>query len=262
MKINKLLLTSIIGLLLLGYVNAQEIPEKIYKEMTFESNQVSKWFKYSSKSIYKYDDNGILKYNDIRGDGKYYTEYDNHGNEIYSKLRDCEGYTEYQYDSKGNIIYKKMNNTTDDFITETYREYDSGNRIIYEKQYSYNKGKEDKPSEHWYKYDKNGYLIYEKLTASYSSGFYEYYYENDTYGNHIHRSGTGVELFWEYKYDSEGRIIYFKEKNQEQWYSYNGNETFTCQRYLSGDKKTYTYENILISDNGKTKTIVKYFSVD
>ena len=262
MKIKKISLICIMGILLLSSVNSQTIEEKIYKEMNFEGNQVSKWIKFSSKSIYKYDDNGILKYNDIRGDGKYYSNYDNHGNVIYSKLKDCDDYTEYKYDSKGNIVYKKNNNKTDDYIVEVYYEYDSGNRIIYEKQYAYNKGKEEKPSEHWYKYDNNGYLIYEKLTAAYSSGYFEYYYENDLHGNHIHRSGTGVELFWEYRYDSEGRVIYYKEKNQEKWYSYGVNEIFTCQRYLSGDKKTYSYEADIYTDNGKTKTTVKYFSID
>lgn len=258
----KKILLIILTVLLFAKLFTQEIPEKIYKEMNFLDGSVSKWFKFSSKSIYKYDDNGILKFYDIRGDGKYYSNYDDHGNEIYSKLKDCESYNEYKYDSKGNAIYKKINNTTDDYIVEIYLEYDSGNRVIYEKQYAYNKGKEEKPSEHWYKYDKNGYLIYEKLTAPYSSGYYEYYYENDSYGNHIHRSGTGVELFWEYKYDSKGRVIYLKEKNQEKWFSFSENETFTCQRYLSGDKKTYSYETEIVSDNGKTKTTVKYFSID
>ena len=265
MKIKRVAVIAISIFLFCG-LNAQEIADKIHREININGEYISKWFIYDRKEIYEYDDYGILQYQDITGEGKYYHSYNDYGNVSYSKLRDGDTFYDYEYDSNGNIIYKKMTSPSDKYVLETYYEYDSKNRIIHEKSCPFINNKQNTPSEHWYKYDNQNRMIYEKENAvsigsSKGSSYFEYYYEYDSYGNKIHRSGSGAELFWEYKYDSNGRVIYSKDKNYETWYSYGNNEKITCNVYSSGSR-SYSMEAYYSSDDGKIITKVFYFCRD
>ena len=115
---------------------AQELGEKIYKEVTVEGEQLYKWVEYYS--ITEYDSNGKeIHYKDSDGDEEWY-EYDSKGNQIHEKS--SSGDEEWwEYDSDGNQIHCK---NSDGY--EWWYEYDSkGNQIHY---------KTSKGYEWWYEY--------------------------------------------------------------------------------------------------------------
>ena len=115
---------------------AQELGEKIYKEVTVEGEQLYKWVKYYS--ITEYDSNGKeIHYKNSNGDEEWW-EYDSKGNQIHYKS--SNGYEVWQeYDSDGNQIHCK---NSDGY--EWWYEYDSKGNEIHSK---YSDG-----DERWYEY--------------------------------------------------------------------------------------------------------------
>jgi YD repeat-containing protein len=109
---------------------AQDLGEKIYKEVTVEGEQLYKWVEYYS--ITEYDSNGNeIHYKDSYGYEKWY-EYDSNGNEIHYKSSDgCEWW--YEYDSKGNQIHYKTSKGYECWYEYTF--YPNGN-VKTEKAYS------------------------------------------------------------------------------------------------------------------------------
>ena len=96
---------------------AQELGEKIYKEVTVEGEQLYKWVKYYS--ITEYDSKGNqIHYKDSNGDEVWW-EYDSKGNQIHSKYSDGDEWW-YEYDSKGNEIHSKYSDGDERWYEYTF----------------------------------------------------------------------------------------------------------------------------------------------
>lgn len=134
-------------------VTAQELGEKIYKEVTVEGEQLYKWVEYSE--ITEYDLNGKeIHSKDSDGDEWWY-ESDSKGNEIHSK--DSDGYEWWwEYDSNGKEIHYK----TSSGYEEWYESDSNGNKIHSKNSYG---------CECWYEYTfhPNGNVKTEKVYSTF-----------------------------------------------------------------------------------------------
>ena len=226
---------------------AQEVGEKVYKEIIVNGEKASKWFEV--KAITEYDAKGnIIHDNPAPIGGEKWYEYDAKGNQIHIKwengeqwikyndlgkrihTRSTEGKEEwYEYDAKGNEVHVKTN-----YNYESWKEYDVKGNIIYEKIDGIRFGSDEK----WYEYDAKGNRIHEK----WSDGF-DIWSEYDARGNLIHekRSNDIEDL---YEYDTKGNLKYHKQingipKNNEYWYDEKGNKIHS----IEGEREWWTEYN-------------------
>ena len=191
-------------------VFAQQLGERVYKEVVVDGQQVGKWLEVYGVS--EYDTNGRIihkKSLDLGKDERFY-EYDTKGNLIHEKGQgtwDDEYW--YEYDAKGNLVREIYNhNIPDSYNTSLKKlgwdlkyeyEYDTNGKVIHKKS--------SKGNEYWYEYDAKGNLIHEKSNDN------EYWYEYDAKGNLVHKIYSIVSAYSSleqnslYKYDAKGNKI-------------------------------------------------------
>ena len=154
---------------------------------------------------YEYDERGNLVHYKNSHSEQFF-EYDENDNKVSEKF--YYWVTTFKYDSRGNKIYSNMDGREEWFA------YDSHNNLIY----SY-EGEDEKWFE--YEYDDNGnvtHKVSKYYTMAYGETGYRYrkafncrdeWYEYDKYNNVIHyKDSTTFEKWYEYEYDSKGRIIH------------------------------------------------------
>lgn len=236
-------------------VFAQQLGEKVYKDITALGQKYSKWFRVKEVAEYNEDGNKIL-------------ERDYLGTE-----------TSYEYDGKNNLIHKKSISivTKLPLAVEFWYEYDTAGNKTYQK---INTG--ESIEEWWYQYDNRGNINY----VRYKSGKddIETWFDNDNYGNHIQaNSSNNKTTIWQYEYDTSGKILYtlevsgslvwqnwyrydangnkIYEKNeygQENWYDYNDKGNIIYEKSARrGSEEWYEYE---YGNNGKVKKHIIYKS--
>ncbi|MCR5437112.1 MAG: hypothetical protein K6E97_08620 [Treponema sp.] len=205
---------------------AQNIGDKVYKEVEVNGEKLFKWLLYETLNEYNSDEKiihkltfeekvykskyetGITAKTTIKTDWWY--EYDVNGNLIHSKSSKDEEEWWYEYDSNGKEIHGKNSKGL-----EYWKEYDSKGNMIHEKNsnnidfwHEYNSegkeihGKNSKGLEWWYEYNSKGKCVHTK----YSDGK-EWWYEYDSKGFNIHtRKSDGTEWFFEYEFYSNGKM--------------------------------------------------------
>lgn len=244
MKKNTLFL--ILFITIIYTINAQNIGDKVYKELTIDNKTVYKWCElYSTK-----------EYNEQGKETRYTSSvvdrintYDNNGNKTYTK----ELYffsvptvyeTTYEYNQYGKLILEKSIKDGKK-INEKYYEYDSNGNQIHTKS-------ED--TEEWNDYDDKKNLIHTKMKSKIQNStskketdiYYEYndhgklvYYKQIAYGYMIEYEGT-------YKWDDKDRILYRKElcyKNGEPQYFYEYNYEVNEKGVTIHEKDSIPYYN-------------------
>ncbi len=100
MRFSKICIAVIILTMAFSSIFAQELGDKIYKELTVDGEKVSRLFKYDS-----------------------FAEYDSKGNKIHHKASNWENW--WKYDSKGNLLHRRTNYNEEEFYEYTY--WDNGN---------------------------------------------------------------------------------------------------------------------------------------
>ena len=202
------------------------------------------------EEFYDYDDADNLVHAKQSGGYEQWFEFDERGNEVYwhDSSRGNEIKSEYnsknqltkqtvcrsgfsssytyervfEYDERGNLCYWKQINLDQSDNPyqqkESWSEYDSQNRKIYEKRLD---GPE-KLTESWISYgeksksykDSDGDFFYIEYDENHNEIFYksnliETKSEYDELGNLIHRVfSPGEEKWWVYEYDENGNVIY------------------------------------------------------
>lgn len=154
---------------------------------------------------YEYDERGNLVHYKNSHSEKFY-EYDENNNKTSETF--YSWVTIFKYDSRGNKIYSNGSGREEWFA------YDSKNNLTY----SY-EGEDEKWFE--YEYDTNGNIIHKVskyYTMAYGESGLRYrkafncrdeWYEYDKYNNVIHyKDSTTFEKWYEYEYDSKGRIVH------------------------------------------------------
>ncbi|MBO7136604.1 MAG: hypothetical protein J6V73_08280, partial [Spirochaetaceae bacterium] len=179
---------------------AQELGDKIQKELTVNGEKVTRMVKYTGFA--EHDSNG-KQIHFKRSDGfEKWTEYDSNGNKIHSKRSDGYEFW-YEYDENGNMIHYHSKHYEDYlkkfFYTDTWYEYDENGNRTHELN--------SPGSECWRKYDSKGNLIYYKQDYGYVKYEYEYEHQYNSQGNIIYtKINTGKELWYEYEYYPDGKI--------------------------------------------------------
>jgi len=83
---------------------AQEVGEKVYKEVIFDGKKINKWL--AVTTIAEYDAKGNEIHTKMAEGTEWWIEYDDKGNQIH--VRYSDGLEEWnEYDDKGNLIYEK-----------------------------------------------------------------------------------------------------------------------------------------------------------
>jgi len=225
-----------------GFELSQKIGDKVYKTVTINGQNFSKWLIFYSvseydssgnevfyespeKSInYEYDKNNHLIHSKSANGFETWYDYDSKGNKVHSKDTNNKELW-YKYDSKGNNVYVK---STAGSGYEIFYEYDDFGNIICKKT---------KDSETWYEYDQNRYMIHSNGTKE-----NEIWNKYDTHGNIIYskiknrNTGKLTESHFSYEYDNMGNVIYNSGMFNNWWYEYE----FSSDGKIA---KKYTYKN-------------------
>lgn len=251
----KKLVFCFVFLLCSFYIFAQNIGDKVYKEVTVDGKRVNKWLELCSEK--KYNENGLLI-----TDGRNYYEYDDKNNIVYY----YEGYSLdyikewHKYDSNGREIYFKCYKEALMFGVyedrEEWYEYDENNNRIYEKHRSYEYYKE-----YWNEYDSNCKITKRKCSDNTSEIFIydlkgnlihkkdfdgtDFYYEYDEENNMIISYYNGKSETYKYK---SGKVVYHKEVDGTRyWYEYDEKNNLIYEKYNynttdSGYEYWYDYD--------------------
>ena len=204
-------------------VFAQQVGDKVTKEIIFDGNKFNKQFEVNA--VKEYDTKGNMIHEIILNDKEYWYEYnsngkvihgkwsegdtkgsapiegwyeyDEHGNKIHEKWSDgLEYWNEYEYDAKGNSVHQKSKSGS-----EWWNEYDSAGNNIHTRASS--------GEEWWSEYDVKGKKTYEKWSdgSEKNPDIIETWYERDADGNLIHETNTdGYEYWYGYDFWSNGKI--------------------------------------------------------
>lgn len=232
MKIKKIIFASIFSTFLSLSLYAQNIGDRIYKELLIDGKTVYKWCDISS--IKQFSETGKIKLekNDHKTIMYTYDENDR-------LISDTEGMI-YKYDSVGNLIYFKNSS----WNNELFYEYDDkGNKIhcISSKNY-----------EDWFEYDNNNNLIHQSEDSTNPSekgkNKYNYYYEYDSNNNLIHY----------YEVDNSNtttcdEVISYDNKNQKIYHK---------TIFYNNGKITYTGESFYQYDSDGNLSFIKSTSID
>ena len=254
----------------------REVPIKEHKLFKVDKNgNIIKWKENTIIYNYKYNDNNQVIYAKY-GNVTEQNEYDKNGNLIHQTWADDDIKNEIQYKySHNNLIYREHKRyiltSIDSYKIEKYKQwfkYDKNGNLIYEKNSNGRKK--------WYKYDKNNNLSIEK--DSYRNEiWYEYdkngnlihvkdsnrgekWYEYDDKGNLIHTKNFNDYEKW-YKYDDKGNLIHEKDSNgYELWNEYDDKGNLIHEKNSYGNEKWYEYDDkgdLIYFNNKKTCYRVK-----
>ena len=104
MKNKALIFASAFIFLVFLPVTAQELGDKVQKQVTVDGKQLYKWVIYDY--IEEDDENENLVHEKYSSGYERWLKYDSNGNEIH--IKDNSGYEQwYEYDSNGNLIHRK-----------------------------------------------------------------------------------------------------------------------------------------------------------
>lgn len=240
MKIKKIIFASILSFCLSISLYAQNIGEKVYKELLIDGKTVNKWceiksikecnekgfvFHIATKDsniIYNYDKNdkiisdsngGVWEYDDAGNNTVYKNkkanyeiiyDYDKEGNKIHSLDSDKEEIWN-EYDNSNSLLHAKINSIKSDStnmeVTDQYYEYDKNKNIIHQ----YNITNNTQLSfEIISSYNQQNQLIYKK-TITYEDEKPKYineeYYQYYQNGKlYFYQSKSSSNITWNYHY--------------------------------------------------------------
>lgn len=226
----KIRLSFIIILMLQYFLFAQNLGDKIYKEVLLGDEVVYKWLQYTN--YYENNSNGKRLYAKSYLADKEKTEWSEYDEES------------YEYDEKGNLIHEKKEIFLDQkYVEESFYEYNSDNKLIY-KIIPSQTGTNTKIC---YKYDSNGNEIYTKSTA----GNFEKFSDYDSNNNLIHTKMFGWKEHFEeewYEYNLNSNLIHYKKISNhglllEEWYEYDNNGILIHKKNSHDNEEWYEYDS-------------------
>ena len=237
MKIKKIIFASILSFCLSISLYAQNIGDRVYKELLIGGKTVYKWCKISSIEQFSETGKITLEKGPVYNVMYFYDDNDR-------LISDSNG-NAYKYDSFGNMIWAKYTGSN----SEIYYEYNDKGKIIHSIS--------SKNFEEWYEYDNNNNLIHQIEDSSNPSekgkNIYNYYDEYDSNNNLIHSYEVDKNNIVTYdksiSYNNQNQKTY--EKIQflnngkayminEYFYQYDssGNLSFKKNIYTDKDSKT------------------------
>ena len=238
---------------------AQQLGERLYKEVVVDGQKVNKWVEVGSISIY--DEKGNKIHEEKSNSDEYWYEYDAKNNLIHEKIFSGHEWFEenwFEYGAKGSKIHEKRTKKYFPTNEERWYEYDNNGKLLSEKN-SLN------TTVKFFENDANGNIVHEYL----SSNDYDCWYEYDNNGNLIHKKYDGYSMIGEewYEYDAKGNKIYEKADNNflgkiETKIEYNTKGELihlkqTGEKQIFGGELWVEYE---YGENEKIKKSIEYWT--
>ncbi len=250
--------------------SAEELGERIYKEITLNGEKYYKWLTYSQYT--EFDEKGIKVLEKDKDHISCIHEYNSQGFLIHSKFYIFEDW--YEYDLFGNCIkqhsidYYPSKETWKDFDingnciheieiidnikNEIWSDYNSKGKVIHKninnkEHHFWDYDKEGNEihykgpdSESWEEYDKNGNIIHRKFLFD----EYEYWYDYDSSGNLIHsRRNDGYEAWTEYDTSGNEILFYNNEGYKAKFeYLFNSKGELLSKKVIDTEGEYYEYK--------------------